>query len=110
MKKGVVIETTGTARVIELDDTLAQLQQAVGGYIEAVTLPNGATMWLNEEGKINGLDHNQQAQFIFDRSFGPGVDVIVGNAVITGGPDEEGETLGLTNEQLAIYKFVGTER
>lgn len=107
MKKAVVIETTGDSRVIELDDTLEQLQREVGGYIEAVTFPNGATMWLNEEGKINGLDHNKQAQFIFDHTFGPGIDTIVGNAVITGGPDEEGETLGLTDEQLLVYKFVG---
>jgi len=110
MKKGVVIETSGESRIIELDDTLEQLQREVGGLIEAVTLPNGVTMWLNEEGKLQQLDHNKQAQFIFDHTFGPGVDIVVGNAVITGGADEEGQTLGLTDEQLLAYKFVGAVR
>jgi len=110
MKQAVVIETSGESRTIELDGTLEQLQSEVGGLIEAVTLPNGLTMWLNEEGKLQQLDHNQQAQVIFDHSFGPGVDIVLGNAVITGGADEDGETLGLTDEQLLVYRFVGAVR
>ena len=34
------------------------MQQEVGGYIEAVTLPYGAAIICNEEGRILGLPDN----------------------------------------------------
>ena len=107
MKKAVVLSTDGTVRSIDIDPSneLTQLQSLVGGYIQAVTLPNGVTMWLNEEGKLHGLEHNSSAQRLFDRSFGAGYDLIVGDAVLMGGADEEGDTLGLTEEQVALYTY-----
>lgn len=96
MSKAVILKTDGTRKVVDFStDSLKVLQEAVGGYIEAVQLKDNLTMWLNEEGKMNGLPHNENAQFYFDLAFGPGVDFIVGNAVMTGGIDKEGETLGL---------------
>lgn len=96
MKKAVILRTDGTKEVVDFStDSLSVLQNAVGGYIEAVDLGDNLTMWLNEEGKLNGLPHNENAQFYFDLRFGPGVDYIVGNAIFTGGTDNEGDTLGL---------------
>jgi hypothetical protein len=77
------------------------LSDAVGGMIEAVSLPSGMTLWVNEEGKLNGLPVNRVATELLTREFGQKFDTIVGNAIITGGADDEGETLGLTNDQVA---------
>jgi hypothetical protein len=85
------------------------LSDAVGGMIEAVSLPSGMTLWVNEEGKLNGLPVNRVATELLTREFGQKFDIIVGNAIITGGADDEGETLGLTNDQVAtLISNLGT--
>ena len=38
--------------IIEVDNTLAALQTEVEGYIEVITLPYGAALICNEEGRI----------------------------------------------------------
>ena len=100
--KAVVLTTDNTVEVEQDTDefvSYATLSRAVGGLIEAVSLPNGLTLWVNEEGKNDGLAPNVLATRLFVSAFGA-VDVIVGNAIVTGGADEDGETLGLTDEQV----------
>lgn len=58
--------------------TLEELQKAVDGYIEMVTLNDGRVMIINEEGKLKGLELNPVAT----EMFAPGYDVIVGNAIV----------------------------
>jgi hypothetical protein len=41
--------------------TLADLQGAVGGYVETVDFGDGCLGWLNEEGKLDGLPINRVA-------------------------------------------------
>ena len=41
-----------------IPNTLKALQEAVGGYIETVTLDNGLVLICNEEGKLRGMQHN----------------------------------------------------
>ena len=65
--------------LIDIDNTLKALQQEVGGYIEAVTLPYGAALICNEEGRILGLPDNGRVC---------GVDV-VGTVLIVGTKGEE---------------------
>ena len=101
--KALVLTTNNTVEVEQDTDefvSYATLSRAVGGMIEAVTLPNGLTLWVNEEGKMDGLAPNVYATRLFVSAFGA-VDVIVGNAIVTGGADDDGETLGLTDEQVA---------
>ena len=101
--KALVITTDNTVEVEQDTNefvSYATLSRAVGGMIEAVTLPNGLTLWVNEEGKMDGLAPNVYATRLFVSAFGA-VDVIVGNAIVTGGADDDGETLGLTDEQVA---------
>ncbi len=101
--KAVVLTTDNTVEVEQDTNefvSYATLSRAVGGLIEAVSLPNGLTLWVNEEGKNDGLAPNVLATRLFISAFGA-VDVIVGNAIITGGADDEGETLGLTDAQVA---------
>jgi hypothetical protein len=101
--KALVFKTNNTL-VVEQDTnefvSYETLSRAVGGMIEAVTLPNGLTLWVNEEGKMDGLPVNDYATRLFASAFGAGIDIIVGDAIVTGGADDEGETLGLTDEQL----------
>lgn len=44
--------------IIEVENTLKALQTEVGEYIEVVTLPYGAALICNEEGRILGLPDN----------------------------------------------------
>ena len=81
----------------EGDSQLSILQNAVGGYIEAVDLEDNLTMWVNEEGKLNGLPINAMATMLWEKHFGF-TDVIVGDVIFTGGTGSEGETLGLDEE------------
>lgn len=104
MKKALKISTTGEVEVIDFEqNTLEVLQSAVGGWIEAIYLPSieNATMWLNEEGKLIGLPHNSYAQTLWNAEYGKDTDYIVGNVVITGGVDDEGESLGLADITIA---------
>jgi len=100
-KIAVVIKTDNTVEVIDIEkDTLAQLQKGVGGYVQAIDLSADVSMWLNEEGKLIGLPHNTLGQKHWDKAFGPGTDTVMGDIVLTGGVDGEGDTIGLTVHQL----------
>lgn len=101
--KALVLTTHNTVEIEQDNEefvSYATLSRAVGGFIEAVNLPNGLTLWVNEEGKLDGLPVNEYATRLFVSAFGA-VDVIVGNAIVTGGADDDGETLGLTDKQIA---------
>jgi len=103
MKKAVKITTRGQITIFDLGlNELEQLQQAVGGYVQAVNLNDDVTLWCNEEGKIHGLPHNAMAQRLWDRTFGADTDHIVGDVVLTGLADD-GETTGLTDEQMDAW-------
>ena len=41
-----------------IPNTLRALQEAVGGYIETVTLDNGVVLICNEEGRIRDMPYN----------------------------------------------------
>lgn len=98
--KALWITTAG--ELVELDDTsLTALQEAVGGWVQAVGLKPDLTMWLNEEGKFMQLPHNLKGQAVWDAFFEEGSDYIVGNIVLTGGADEDGETLGLDDSAVS---------
>lgn len=77
---------------------LEELQKFVGGYIEAVYLRDGRVMWLNEEGKLDGLPYNAIATDMARRLSGlhEGNLPIVGDVVIatreeSGEGDDEDE-------------------
>ena len=101
MKTAIVIDTQGHMSVLDISvRSLEQMQAAVGGYVQAVDLDDDRTLWCNEEGKMMRLEHNPFAQDLWDRALGADTDYIVGSVVITGGTDAEGETMGLTREQV----------
>lgn len=60
-----VVTLKAEGRTLEVDEhfeqTLQNMQNAVGGYIEALTLREdntgrSITVWLNEEGKFEGVN------------------------------------------------------
>lgn len=109
-KRAIRITTAGEVSELDLSmDSLTVLQNGVGGWVEAVDLARDLTLWCNEEGKMNGLPHNPFAQFMWDRVFGAHTDYIVGDIVLTGGADDEGYTLGLTDEQAGIIRNIVAE-
>lgn len=103
MAKALVIKTTGSREIVEFEvgNSYDTIKNAVGGWIECVHLPSfGADLWVNEEGKLLSLDHNAFGSVLWAKEYGH-TDFIVGDIIITGGVDEEGETLGITEEQIS---------
>jgi hypothetical protein len=105
-KMAVAISPAGSVELIDLSSgSLEKLQTAVGGWVQAIELSNELTLWCNEEGKMNGLEFNPFAQHLWCQAFGAGTDYIVGTVVLTGGTDDEGDTIGITEEQiLSLFK------
>lgn len=110
MKKAIKLTAEGKASLIDLTadrNELLTLQMAVGGLIEAKTLESGYTLFMNEEGKLHNLPINERATEIWLANFPNFPDVIVGDVVIAGGTDEEGEQLGLdanyANQLLELF-------
>lgn len=100
-----IIPADGTAPMIRDAITAepghigAALRAKVGGPIERVQLTDERDMWINEEGKGEGLPLNVAATVLafLSRSLCPG-DVIVGDAVILGrGQDDP---VSLTADQV----------
>jgi len=66
------------------EPSLEDMQEYVGGYIETISLTNGFTMVVNEDGRQQKLPHNPEATKIYKENgglSGAGLD-IVGNALI----------------------------
>jgi hypothetical protein len=100
--KAYIINTDGTGGVVEFDHAGASysiMQNAVGGYFECVSLSDDLDMWVNEEGKLLGLPTNEIGTRMWRAAFGP-TDIIVGNIIFTGGADDNGDTLGLSDRHV----------
>jgi hypothetical protein len=102
-QKAVIISTEGHKSVVEFEfqKSYQLLSDAVGGMIECVSLKD-ADLWCNENGIAEGLDLNMIASAIYSDAFNAS-NPILGNVIITGSVDAEGETLGLTDEQVAHW-------
>jgi hypothetical protein len=102
MEKALIINTDGSKSVVEFtEDTFLKLAQGtVGGWIQLVRLHSkGIDLYLNEEGKMNGLELNPIATALWTDDYGA-TDYMVGNVIITGGANSEGNTVGLTDKQV----------
>lgn len=90
----------------EIKDTLEELQKIVGGYIEIPFLSRkfyerDIDIIINEEGKfIEGLNPEIA---VVKRTTGEVLDVVMGNCIFAS-HDEEGNTMALSKEQIAIVK------
>ena len=107
MKTALRINTDFTTEVLDLSSNeYNQLRDTVGGLIQPVDLKPDLTLWCNEEGKlINGMEINTIGTHLWEQTFGM-TDVIMGNIVLTGGTDDEGETLPLPSTWLAYIEEI----
>lgn len=101
-----VITTTGHVSRKMLDNNnLKSYQEIVGGWIEAVS-GTGFVIYVNEEGKIQGLSQNPLADS-FARLHGMRIaewDVLTGDVVFVGAPDAQGYDTSFPEE---LFKKLG---
>jgi hypothetical protein len=97
-------------QVLDLtEDALTKMQAVVDGWVQCVDLTEDVSLWCNEEGKMVGLPVNPVGTSVWVHQYGE-TDIIVGNIVLTGGADEEGELTDITPEALeAVGLTVGDE-
>jgi len=76
----------------------AWLHNSVGGYLESVTLLDSILL-INEEGKLQNLPYNKVASELFHTINTQ--DIIVGNAVLVGPVDEDGNFTSLSNSKIS---------
>lgn len=89
--------------------TLDDYQAAVDGWIEAVDVPSlGVTIYVNEEGLLRHLPFNPRASFLWWFHV-PGAHqaMLVGNAVIVGLPDENGDSTDMPREVVDLLTVAG---
>lgn len=87
------VKSDRTYDLLDIEPTLEEFQRLVGGNIEGVPTVPG---YVNEEGLIQGLPYNVVASTIADYN-------LVGDVVFTGGVDENGDDLPVSDEFLARW-------
>jgi len=103
--QAVKIDTDGTVDRITIDNGCRPLQELVGGWIEAIYSGDPTiTLWGNDEAKLIGMEPNAVATAVWwlTTPEARGQDIICGPVVITGGADDEGDTLSLPEEFLDV--------
>lgn len=96
--------------VPNFDHSLENMQEVVGGYIEALqiqdekatTKKRNITIWLNEEGKLNGLPPN----FALADESGKVLDIVMGDVLITACSNETGNTLSINDKEIEYIRSV----
>jgi hypothetical protein len=98
-KLKVIICRVGQEPVVEeIDSGLAPMQKIVGGYIECVRLlgtpfEHGIDLWCNEEFLLHDFKPNRLIR----------ADLAIHGDFFIAAHDDEGETLGLTEGEQAIW-------
>ena len=112
MRKALRILVDGTVEELDLDSAEGSLKvlqngvkfddQDVSPLVQAIDLSQGVTMWCHEEGKLLRHPWNDTATMLYSFDFGMDdyEEYIAGNVVLTGGVDDEGETLGIPEGQV----------
>lgn len=96
--KVLVIPVTGDIEVREIEG-LEGMQAVVGGYIECVGIREDLDLWCNEDGWALGLEYNVRATTWLN-TIQDGVYHLLGDVFLTGGVDDEGETLSITDQEV----------
>lgn len=113
MAKALLIPVTGPLEEVELvpdsGAQLDQLQGLVGGYIQAVPLPeqvtSDATAYINEEGKLEGLPLNRRASIFMMGALMTG-DFIVGPFLLCGFDPERGVNTNVPDDVVERARIV----
>lgn len=88
-KTYIRIPTAGRPEILTVTgNELRALQEAVGGHICSADAPEGHVLYVHDEGLLIGLPLNVLATQLSGQ-------YLVGNAVLVGPVDSEGETAGV---------------
>lgn len=94
------ITPSGETEVIDMTGKeVGVLQEAVGGWIEGISLAENVMIWCNEDGHQSKMLRNSFAEMIWD-AYLDRKNPIVGTVVLTGGVDEKGDLFSLTHKQI----------
>ena len=93
MTRALTVTTTGIIAEVEVRD-LTEYQRAVAGYIEPITLPTGSVMYVNEEGRMRGLERNPVAERL------AGMRPIVGDVILTGPTNRNGDDTDIPDSEI----------
>lgn len=107
MVKGLWVPVDWDTSVESRDfDRLEDYQAGVGGVIEAIDLTRiDTTMYVNEEGHLRGLEFNPRATMLwwYWEPAARQKAMIVGDAVLVGWPDREGNSTDLRPDLLGVF-------
>lgn len=100
----VLVLSNNNFEVKEINNKLEDLQKIVGGYIEIPFLSEvfyeyGIDMIINDEGKF--IEGCKPEIAVIKKDTNEVLDVVHGNCIFAS-HDDEGETIGLSEEQLSI--------
>ena len=95
------IDPGKSPKVVELDGSLASMQAAVGGCIEAIyPFEEPVALVANEEGKLNGLPLNRA---LWDANRNRFYDIIAGTFFLCAAPPDSENFESLSEEQIQRY-------
>ena len=102
--KAAIIKTDLSCSMIDFEqgESAQMIRDTVDGYYDCISLSRDRDMWINDEGKILELPFNAMATAMFHKAFQTD-DYIAGDVVITGGVDKDGNTLGLSDEDVQFF-------
>lgn len=105
MVRGIYLPADDREKLVVHDFAGAEdYTRCVDGYIEAVDVPDlGIRIYVNEEGLIRRLPFNSRASFLW-WYYVPAAreSLLVGDAVIVGCPDADGETTDVPEAVLQL--------
>lgn len=105
--RALKIFTDGNCVVEDLNgDLYHEISTTVSGMVEAVTLDDAGSMYINEEGKLYNLPVNEVATRLFKTFFPWSNDYIVGNAILFGPVDNMGEETQVTPEIIRMVQTI----
>jgi hypothetical protein len=87
----------------DVDRGLAAFQHLVGGQVQVIPLDvPGTDLWCNEDVTGLNLAANARATALYHQAGGILWSDVLGDTFVTGGADDDGETLGITLAQAQL--------
>ena len=97
----LVVEPGKVPYTKEINGTLEEMQQIVGGYIQAIyPFPDEVALICNEEGTLAGLPLNRSLR----NENGQIYEIIAGTFFVCGAPSGGDSFVGLPPERAELYK------
>lgn len=106
------VDTDGTVTLLA-DHTYETIRAGVGGWIEVAPTDTRVIVWVNEEGKVDGLPFNPLGHAFWATvdSYGctTAGDWMAGPCVITGPTDDDGDTTDVPTWVLPALARLGAQ-